>query len=102
MAVREGMDVRIATDQAGRRRFVTQPERATASLAASGEDVLGGDAVLEPARGISRIVAGGQPDPRLPITGIDDSGTNRDERSAGSRIGEGQQWRQRAVPLPDG
>src|SRR5712691_6287209 len=35
MAVRKGMDVRIATDQAGRRHFVTQPERATASLAAS-------------------------------------------------------------------
>src|SRR2546427_8902202 len=41
MAVRKGMDVRIATDQAGRRHFVTQPERAAAGLAGGDAEALG-------------------------------------------------------------
>src|SRR6266700_8319761 len=55
MAVRKGMDVRVATDQARRRHFVTQSERATDSLAAGDMDLLGGDAVVETARGMYRI-----------------------------------------------
>src|SRR5207244_9741379 len=68
MTVSERMDVRVTGDHAGCGHFAADPHRQRVRPAWWQGELLSAHAVLETARGINGVVAGGQLDARRPAT----------------------------------
>ena len=79
MAVGEGVDVRVATDQARGRNFASNPHRQRVSPAGRQRELLSADAVLKTARGIERVVAGRQSDAHRPAAGVNHARTKSED-----------------------